>query len=120
MRPFPLISLASTAAALPSACDIGSEPLLGSIDTTSLYGITGPFASITPEILQTYISPLNEQLLRNSYVTGKGSDFYLGGERYTTSGANVYWLGLDENVIPREGSPSIGRSMLRILRKAEL
>ncbi|KAK3698463.1 hypothetical protein LTR37_016934 [Vermiconidia calcicola] len=115
MRPFPLISLASTAAALPSARDIGSgildqaysllEPLLDSIDTTSLYGIIGPFAPITSEILQTYISPLNEQLLRNSYVTRKGSNFYLGGERYTTSGANVYWLGLDENVIPAEGEP---------------
>ena len=81
------------------------EPLLSSIDTSELYGTTGPFAPVTPQILSSYIEPLNEQLLRNSYVTRKGSNFYLGGKRWTASGANVYWLGLDENVIPPKGQP---------------
>ena len=38
-------------------------------------------------------------------MTRQGSDFYLGGKRWTASGANVYWLGLDENVIPHKGEP---------------
>lgn len=81
------------------------EPLLGSVGTNGLYATSGPFAPVTPEILTSYISPVNEQLLRNSYVVRKGSNFYLGGKRWTTSGANVYWLGLDENVIPPNGQP---------------
>ena len=35
----------------------------------------------------------------------KGSELQLGGKRWTASGANVYWLGLDENVIPPPGQP---------------
>lgn len=29
----------------------------------------------------------------------------MGGEHWTASGANVYWLGLDENVVPPAGQP---------------
>jgi len=42
---------------------------------------------------------------RNSYVYRHGSELRLAGQRWTMSGANVYWLGLDENVIPPEGQP---------------
>lgn len=81
------------------------EPALHDVDTGGLYATGGPFAPVTPQILTSYIEPVNEQLLRNSYVIRKGSNFYLGGKRWTASGANVYWLGLDENVTPPNGQP---------------
>ena len=37
---------------------------------------------------------------RISDVTRRGSELLLDGKRWTMSGANVYWLGLDENVVP--------------------
>lgn len=42
---------------------------------------------------------------RNSYVYREGSSLKHLGEPWTASGANVYWLGLDENVIPPKGEP---------------
>lgn len=39
------------------------------------------------------------------YITRKGSELQLAGKRWTASGGNVYWLGLDENVIPPVGEP---------------
>lgn len=35
----------------------------------------------------------------------EGTTLKLLGEKWTASGANVYWLGLDENVIPPPGEP---------------
>ncbi|KAK5120482.1 hypothetical protein LTR85_006137 [Meristemomyces frigidus] len=66
---------------------------------------TGPFAPVTSQILKDYIEPVKAQLLRNSYVVRSGSELQLGGKHWTASGANVYWLGLDENVIPPAGQP---------------
>lgn len=84
---------------------------------------TGPFAPVTSEIIQDYVEPIevshaitfvfcNEvltmfqaQLLRNSYVVREGTELQLGGKHWTSSGGNVYWLGLDENVIPPAGQP---------------
>jgi len=42
---------------------------------------------------------------RRSYVSRHGTELRLRGQRWTMSGANVYWLGLDENVIPPKGQP---------------
>ncbi|KAF2199871.1 glycoside hydrolase [Delitschia confertaspora ATCC 74209] len=39
------------------------------------------------------------------HITRSGSELRLQGERWTASGGNVYWLGLDENVIPPSGEP---------------
>ncbi|KAL9621248.1 MAG: hypothetical protein Q9160_004269 [Pyrenula sp. 1 TL-2023] len=41
----------------------------------------------------------------SSYVVREGSALKLDGKSWTGSGANVYWLGLDENVIPPSGEP---------------
>ena len=59
----------------------------------------------TPQILETFIVPLTAQLERNSYVYRHGAELRLDGQRWTASGANVYWLGLDENVRPLPGAP---------------
>nr|OQO27610.1 hypothetical protein B0A51_03599 [Rachicladosporium sp. CCFEE 5018] len=69
------------------------------------FGSSNNYGPITKQILQSYVEPINEQVLRNSYVVRKGSELQLGGKRWTSSGANVYWLGLDENVIPPAGQP---------------
>jgi mannan endo-1,4-beta-mannosidase len=60
---------------------------------------------LTSQILQTFLEPFEINLARNSYVYRDGSSLKLNGEIWTSSGANVYWLGLDENVIPPAGSP---------------
>lgn len=40
-----------------------------------------------------------------SPVTRNGSTLMVGGKEWKAVGANVYWLGLDENVVPPEGEP---------------
>lgn len=39
------------------------------------------------------------------HVVRKGTELQLGGKRWTASGANVYWLGLEENVLPPPDQP---------------
>ncbi|KAK2589948.1 hypothetical protein QQS21_012370 [Conoideocrella luteorostrata] len=39
------------------------------------------------------------------YVQRDGTRLKLNGQPWTSGGANVYWLGLDENVIPPPGQP---------------
>jgi len=52
-------------------------------------------------------SPSARDLLkRNSFVTRKGSSLELLGEPFRMVGPNIYWLGLDENVIPDPSYPS--------------
>ncbi|KAG0707071.1 glycoside hydrolase [Suillus ampliporus] len=54
--------------------------------------------------------PNSVDLTQNAGVTRSGSSLMLDGERWTASGGNVYWLGLDENVIPPAASyPTFGR-----------
>jgi mannan endo-1,4-beta-mannosidase len=62
-------------------------------------------APLTPEILKTFEQPNLANIARNSYITRKGSKLLLNGDRYVGGAANVYWLGLDENVIPPAGEP---------------
>lgn len=60
---------------------------------------------LTSQILQTFLQPNQVNFARNSYVYRQGTTLRLLGDHWTASGANVYWLGLDENVIPPEGEP---------------
>lgn len=60
---------------------------------------------LTPQILQAFLEPNEANIARNSYVYREGTSLRLLGEPWTASGANVYWLGLDENVIPPPGQP---------------
>ena len=60
---------------------------------------------LTNQLLDTFIEPLEVQIARNSYVVREGSSLKLNGQPWTAAGANVYWLGLDENVIPPAGQP---------------
>jgi len=41
----------------------------------------------------------------SSHVNRQGAELRLDGKPWTASGANVYWLGLDENVHPPAGAP---------------
>lgn len=101
-----LLALVSVAAALPGGGSLswGSgklEPFKQVIG--SLFPQLG--GPLTPQILKTFEEPNLANIARNSYITRKGSKLILNGERFTASGANVYWLGLDENVIPPAGEP---------------
>ncbi|KAJ6437311.1 glycoside hydrolase family 5 protein [Purpureocillium lavendulum] len=60
---------------------------------------------LTPQILDTFLRPLQVLLERNTHVYRDGTQLKLNGAPWTAAGANVYWLGLDENVIPPAGSP---------------
>lgn len=62
-------------------------------------------AQLTHEILKTFLEPNDINFARNSYVYRDGARLELNGDVWTASGANVYWLGLDENVIPPAGAP---------------
>lgn len=42
---------------------------------------------------------------RDAWVTREGTQLRLNGQPWTMAGANAYWLGLDENVIPEAGEP---------------
>ncbi|KAH8747880.1 glycoside hydrolase superfamily [Hyaloscypha finlandica] len=60
---------------------------------------------LTKQIRSTYLEPNLALYARNSYVYREGTSLKLLGEPWTAEGANVYWLGLDENVIPPKGEP---------------
>ncbi|RKU42830.1 hypothetical protein DL546_006463 [Coniochaeta pulveracea] len=43
--------------------------------------------------------------IRDAHVIRQGSSLLLAGKSWRAVGANVYWLGLDENVLPPPGEP---------------
>ena len=63
------------------------------------------FLHLTPQIVQTFLQPLEVLIERNSHVYRDEAQLKLNGKPWTAAGANVYWLGLDENVIPPPGKP---------------
>lgn len=119
MKAVVVLACIKCAAALPNSVGSVVSQLSQLIDKNISW--KGPFASISPTILSSYLEPLEAAIERNTFVTSKGSSLQLNGKQWTASGANVgkilrsstvcyllrqvYWLGLDENVIPPAGDP---------------
>lgn len=57
---------------------------------------------LVPALLGVVVAAPNQH---RAHVTRSGSQLSLQGRPWTASGANVYWLGIDENVVPPPGSP---------------
>jgi mannan endo-1,4-beta-mannosidase len=98
-----VLALAPLTAAFPTLPSWGPskvQPIVPAIGSIFPQG-----APLTPQILQTFLTPNEVNLARNSYVYREGTSLRLLGDHWTASGANVYWLGLDENVIPPPGAP---------------
>lgn len=95
------LALLTLAAAAPSSSASKAAALTSAISSTIQQG----GAPLTPQILKTFLEPNEANIARNSYVYRDGTTLRLQGDRWTASGANVYWLGLDENVIPPPGEP---------------
>jgi mannan endo-1,4-beta-mannosidase len=85
-------------------CFIAGSIALPSLNISSLKAALSLF-HLTPQILETFLQPLEILIERNSYVYRDGAQLKLNGKAWTAAGANVYWLGLDENVIPPPGKP---------------
>lgn len=77
------------------------DPFEGQLNASIEGALQG--VPITSQILNSFIEPIEVQLARNSYVVRDGTELKLNGIQWTASGANVYWLGLDENVVPPAG-----------------
>lgn len=61
--------------------------------------------SLLPYLL-LFLTPLVSSLsFRDTPITRINSSLYLGNTPWTASGVNIYWLGLDENVLPPAGEP---------------
>ena len=97
----PLTFAAFAAAQIPASILPYIQPLLAALNKTEGNRIN----PITTQILDSFIEPIEVQIERNSYVYRDGATLLLDGAPWTASGANVYWLGLDENVIPPAGQP---------------
>jgi mannan endo-1,4-beta-mannosidase len=106
----PLFLLLSTLSSLTQfrsfAAEVAGTPL-GATEASlnaSIQSLLGS-TSLTSKILQNFLAPLAVEVARNSNVVRDGAVLKLNGVHWTASGANVYWLGLDENVIPPIGQP---------------
>jgi mannan endo-1,4-beta-mannosidase len=96
-----VLAFLTFAAAAPSFGPSVVQPLTPVI--SSIFPKGG--APLTPQILETFLEPNEVNVARNSYVYREGTTLQLLGDHWTASGANVYWLGLDQNVIPPPGQP---------------
>jgi mannan endo-1,4-beta-mannosidase len=94
-------------AALRAIAQTSDEPTSQVKDalTPAINSIFPNGSNLTTQILRTFLDPTQIVLKRNSPVYRDGKTLKLQGERWTASGANVYWLGLDENVVPPAGAP---------------
>lgn len=100
--------------ALASATVSGLTPL--PIDDFNHVGLSDAFVHRTLDarakctINETYpVSTLPsavDLLKRNAFVTRQGSQLFLLDEPFRMVGTNIYWLGVDENVIPNPAYPS--------------
>lgn len=97
---FAVLSLAASVPTLPRG-----EPTNIQNIAPFVSSIFPPNLPLTSQILGTYLEPTKALFARNSYVYREGTSLRLLGDPWTASGANVYWLGLDENIIPPAGQP---------------
>lgn len=74
-----------------------SEKFLDQSDST--------LAKFPDQLVESCIDAAEITCERNLYVVRNGSELLLNGKRWSNAGANVYWLGLDENVVPPSGEP---------------
>lgn len=98
----PLVFAALAVAQIPAFSSL-IQPLINQFVSSA--PATYRLNRLTPQILESFIEPITVQIERNSYVYRQGAELRLDGKQWTASGANVYWLGLDENVIPPAGQP---------------
>jgi hypothetical protein len=77
----------------------------GSRLQSALKSILPNASLLTPQVLSTFLQPLEANIARSSPVTRDGTQLKLLGQPWHANGANVYWLGIDENVIPPAGEP---------------
>lgn len=59
----------------------------------------------TVALIVATVSTASGTPIEDQHVTRKGSQLFLGNKPWTASGANVYWLGIDENVVPPPNKP---------------
>ncbi|OCL06481.1 glycoside hydrolase family 5 protein [Glonium stellatum] len=97
-----LFASAAAAAGVNGSTPSIVESLLSSIPSNV---VKGPFNPFPTQFINSYKAPIQAILERNAYVARNGSELLLSGTRWTAAGANVYWLGLDENVQPAAGQP---------------
>ena len=106
MKTLTLLALAGLAQAQSYAAEVAG-PVLKPIAAQLNASIESLLKNspITSQILEDFIEPIEVLIARNEHVTRNGTRLELNGVPWTASGANVYWLGLDENVIPPKGQP---------------
>lgn len=101
-----LLTLARLAQALSYAAKVAGpiiKPIEAELNTSIESLLKG--SPVTSQILTDFIEPFEVLIARNEHVIRNGTQLKLNGVPWTASGANVYWLGLDENVIPPKGQP---------------
>lgn len=72
---------------------------------SALNSILPNSSQLTSQVLSTFLQPLEASIARSSPIIRDGTQLKLLGQPWHANGANVYWLGIDENVIPPAGEP---------------